>query len=274
MKRHRQSLSGIQKLLGEVPGVWEDAVSEKALAAMSTIREKAQYSPQDLLEWLQLDFPTHMLLFQLILDISKDEWRQQLRKAQADTRLFRDDPIRYVTILDRELGVTRELSALVNRKWTWADILRQRLKSGRGSAIKGQTRGRFLENFAEKLIKEIRAPYETRCTFTGRDGVRAKADFALPNKEQPQLVIECKGYGSTGSKQTDIMGDILKVIAAKRGDTVFLLITDGLSWLDRLSDLRKLLNLQGEGHIYRIYTQAMRDDLRADLHQLKRELAL
>ena len=56
---------------------------------------------------------------------------------------------------------------------------------------------------------------------------------------------------------TDILGDIRTIIAAKRPDTAFLFFTDGLTWKQRKSDLRKLVEFQNNGDITRIYTYAM-----------------
>jgi hypothetical protein len=54
----------------------------------------------------------------------------------------------------------------------------------------------------------------------------------------------------------------------------FLLVTDGVTWRDRLSDLGKLVDLQNRGEIARIYTRGMVEQLLADLAQLKREHGL
>jgi hypothetical protein len=117
--------------------------------------------------------------------------------------------------------------------------------------------------------------YDTRVSFIGKDGERrAKADFCIPSKNQPNIIIEVKAYGATGSKQTDVIGDIEKIIKEKRSDTIFLLVTDGVTWKSRLSDFEKLIGYQNHGHIYRIYTQAMSTELVADLKQLKAEMNL
>ena len=73
---------------------------------------------------------------------------------------------------------------------------------------------------------------------------------------------------------TDILGDIRTIIAAKRPDTAFLFFTDGLTWKQRKSDLRKIVEFQNNGDITRIYTYAMADQFEKDLRQLKREYSL
>ncbi len=73
---------------------------------------------------------------------------------------------------------------------------------------------------------------------------------------------------------TDIIGDIEQIIAAKRSDTAFLFFTDGLTWNQRKSDLRKIVEYQNSGDITRIYTFAMASQFKADLRRLKQEYGL
>src|SRR5439155_25952635 len=98
--------------------------------------------------------------------------------------------------------------------------------------------------------------YDVRCRFVGSRGVSTeKADFAIPSKRDPGILIESKAYGATGSKQTDILGEMSRIVEEKRHDTHLLLVTDGITWRSRVNDLRKLVTLQNEGKIARIYTQ-------------------
>jgi hypothetical protein len=73
------------------------------------------------------------------------------------------------------------------------------------------------------------------------------------------------------SKQSDVVGDANKILDAKRPDTPFVLITDGITWMRRMNDLRKLIKLQNEGCISRIYKTKMTAQFEADLRQLKTE---
>ncbi|SCB62109.1 DpnII restriction endonuclease [Rhizobium aethiopicum] len=97
----------------------------------------------------------------------------------------------------------------------------------------------------------------------------AAAEPAVPDKSRPRIVIEVKGYGATGSKMTDIIGDLDAIIDAMRRDTYLLFITDGMTWKNRLSDLKKIVDRQNQGKITRIYTTKMREELLEDLKDLK-----
>jgi hypothetical protein len=95
---------------------------------------------------------------------------------------------------------------------------------------------------------------------------------AVPDRHRPRIVIEAKGYGATGSKMTDIIGDLDAIIDAMRRDTWLLFVTDGTTWNSRLSDLRKIVERQNQGKITRIYTMKMREQFLADLQRMKQSM--
>ncbi|HXQ22826.1 MAG TPA: DpnII family type II restriction endonuclease, partial [Candidatus Acidoferrales bacterium] len=137
-------------------------------------------------------------------------------------------------------------------------------------------RGRFLEDFTEKIVRAVFGDaYDTRCRFVGASGTSTeKTDFAIPSKRDACILIEVKAYGATGSKQTDILGDIRRIVEEKRHDTHLLLVTDGTTWKARVNDLRKLVEMQNKGLIARIYTHSMEEALQHDLRQLRRDHGL
>lgn len=213
----------------------------------------------------------------LIAGIELDDTAQaltdRLGAGGIGIQRYNKDRETYLNVLE-ELGLRDALTAAVNTKPVWSDILQERLRSGRGSAIQGQQRGRGLEDFVEEIIRTVFADaYEPRCTFQGVNGL-AKCDFAIPNKAQPFILIEAKGYGATGSKMSDIIGDLDAIIGAKRHDASLLFITDGLTWKARANDLRKIIQRQNDGRITRVYTKQMRDQFKADLETLKNEYGI
>ena len=86
------------------------------------------------------------------------------------------------------------------------------------------------------MLKQGRLPgppdlqgHGLRCP--GQRSQPPKCDFAIPACRNPRILIEAKGYGATGSKMTDVIGDIKAIINTKRADTAFLLFTDGVTWM-------------------------------------------
>lgn len=280
MKRLRQDLEGLVAKLTPVEASWMDDHAEECIRLLKNFPEKSSYSRKDLEDLLEENFRAASTVIQLFLDCSKDEMTLRLKEKLGDggigIKRFRKDRNAYVNSLC-ELGLLDLIHSFVHAPLHWSDLLVERLKGGRGSAIKGQQRGRGLEDFTEAVLRKVfqESQIEPRCRFIGVNGESTeKADFAIPNRLDPQLLIEAKAYGATGSKQTDVLGDLFRIIEQKRHDTLLILVTDGMTWKERLSDLSKLVELQNSGLIHRIYTRAMSDDLLRDLLQFKKESGL
>lgn len=280
MKRFVQTESELLDRIAAIDVDWRDDHFDAVWALLEKVPEQDSYVLADLAQMLDRDFDAAYTSLRLVLDLSKDGFQSAMREEMGQSSVgkkgYITDRGAYLKALDA-LGVTSRLSGLASRGYTWKDILAERLKTGRGSAIRGQRRGRLLEDFAEEQIKQAFGEdgYEARCSFVGADGEKsAKCDFAIPSSEDPRIVVESKAYGATGSKQTDVLGDTEKIIRVKRHDTHFLLVTDGITWRERRADLRKLIRLQNQGKIARIYTRAMQTELLEDLRTLRAEHSL
>ncbi len=278
MKRYHQTLDELVAGLSAVETSWRDSHSTHVIQLIAELPDKKAYDPEDVAALLDEDFAAGITAIRLVLGMSKDEFTLSLRAILEGTGAsqYTKDRSAFLNAL-KEMGVPAALTHLANTPVNWRDILTERLKYGRGSAIKGQKRGRALENFTEEIVAKVFADvgYDPRCRFVGAKKLSTeKADFAIPSKDDPAILIECKAYGATGSKQTDILGDVERIVAEKRSDTHLLLVVDGASWTLRLNDLRKLVEWQNEGRIARLYTQSMANELEEDLRQLRAEHSL
>jgi hypothetical protein len=273
-----QRLEDIVDRLGTLAVDWRDETSNRVIDRLTRIPARPFYTTEDLGNLLDENFDDGILIFRLFLGLSKDQFAIELGtlrgKAGSGVKSYRADRKGFVDDLAK-LGLLDAMAESVNRQAHWSDVLIERLRSGRGSAISGQRRGRNLEDFAEAIIGRVfgGAGFEARCTFQGPKG-DAKCDFAIPSRSSPRIVIESKAYGATGSKMTDIIGDLEQIMRAKRPDTALLFFADGLTWKQRLSDLRKIVDFQNSGGTTRIYTLAMAEQFEADLRQLKSEYKL
>jgi hypothetical protein len=278
MQVRDQTLDEIERNLSPLNVEWMDEAAAEAMALLAELPAKESYDREDVASMLDQGFERGILCARLFLMLSKDnmtiELTRELGEGGIGIKRYKADRERFLDAFDR-LGLPRLMTSTINYQPIWSDILLERLRSGRGSAIQGQKRGRGLEDFAEALVKEVfGSAYETRCTFTGADGKTAKCDIAVPDKGRPRIVIEVKGYNATGSKMTDIIGDLDAIIDAKRHDTTLLFVTDGSTWTARRSDLRKIVERQNQGKIARIYTMKMADEFLADLQSLKGSMGL
>lgn len=284
-----QSLEEILGSLQPLSVEWQDDVAHRVIDRMKALAVRATYTDDDVTALLEgrkplnkvtsADFDDGLLIARLFLGLSKDQFTGVLTDALGPggngLKRYKADPAYYRAMLV-EQGLLDAMMTEVNKPLHWTDTVIERLRSGRGSAISGQKRGRSAEDFAEDIIREVfgEGAYQPRATFTGQRSATAKCDFAIPNAANPRIVVESKGFAATGSKMSDVLGDVSAIIRAKRADTTFLFFTDGLTWKQRQSDLRKLIAYQNEGDIARIYTQAMVEQFREDLITLKAECGL
>jgi hypothetical protein len=278
MKVLAQSLDDIVASLQVLKVDWQDDVAKRVIDAIGKMPVKTNYTVADVQDILDKHFDDGLLICRSFLGLSKDQFTGVLKDALGDTAggvtRYKKDKTGFLNALV-DIGLLDAMDEQTNRTPKWSDVLVERLRSGRGSAISGQRRGRGVEDFAENIVQKVFGKnYELRCTFSGPKGKTAKCDIAIPSKAAPRILIESKGYGATGSKMTDVIGDIEKIIAAKRPDTAFLFLTDGLTWKQRKNDLRKIVEYQNNGDVTRIYTYAMADQLEADLRTLKTENGL
>lgn len=274
MERRRQTFEEIISSLSRIESEWKDDHAKSVMELLGDLKEKEFYTPDDLRRILDRNYKAGMTLVRLFLDLSKDELTGLLREIKDQN--YKKNPDAFLQGLV-SLGVLVKMREVVGAPVTWRDILAERLKMGRGRAIKAQVRGRFLEDKTEEIVKTVFGigHYDVRCRFVGADGKNdEKADFAIPSKEDARILIEVKAYGATGSKQTDILGDMERIVGKKRHDTTLLFVTDGVTWKLRTSDLRKLIEIQNKGQIARIYTSQMFPDLQQDLLRLRSEHGL
>ena len=278
MQRHRQTKDELIPKLGEVLTDWKDEFAQTFMHYLEDFNSGNSVTNSHLKDLLEKNFDAGITLFRLVLEQSKDEFTETLKALFYDNEsghlktAFKKNSDQYVKILE-EYGLLESLNALMSREYTWKEVIQERLKMGRGSAIKGQKRGKNLEDFVEMLVQQVFDEFDVRKSFIGANGLStAKADFCVPSTEHPSIVIEVKAYGATGSKQSDVIGDVRKIIDEKRSDTYFFLVTDGVTWTARMRDFERLIEFQNLGDIYRIYTQKMRAELFSDLKQIKSEL--
>jgi len=277
VKRYKQTFEEIADSLQVLEVDWmTDPHAEAVISQLKALPVTAEVTALDVIRMLQADFRAGSTVLRLFLGMSKDEYDRDIPalfdgKGTGKLTQFRKDPAAYVDAFAKA-GLLEKMNTEIHRPLQWHDRLVGLFEGGWGSARKGQLRGRMLEDFVEDLLLDIFAENQiaTRCQFLGASGLSSeKADFAIPSAEDAHILIEVKAFNATGSKQTDVLGDIYRIVEQRRDDTAFLLVTDGISWKARQSDLRKIIKLQNEGKIRRIYTMAMADELKKDLISLK-----
>jgi hypothetical protein len=286
MRFEKISLEQLLAEITEIPAGWLD---ERGQAVLLSIKEclaelQAMSGPigrQEIAQELAKD-RNFLDICRLFLGMSQDLLTNAISEGLAKAgrpratwtqieRLQRTNPSLLAEALT-ELGVGKVITDHLARRWTVEDILTERYRLGRGRAVAGQNRGRSVEDEIENGLKVLLdgAPvlYAKRVNYVGFKERTAKCDFAIPSADHPKVVIEAKGFEATGSKQTDVLGDVLKIIEAKAPHTYFFMVTDGRGWHNRTSDLEKLVKFHLDGEIDMIFTRARLTDLNLAVKQI------
>jgi|GEM_PF-319262 hypothetical protein len=274
----RLTLEEFLEQIERIPAEWLNAVGQRVVEAIPRVIERIGDRAVDraLVEELLREEPYALDVFRLFLDLSQDVLANEVnaRGIRGDFGSIRRKCSQHphaaeIAEVLVDLGVLDTIEAHRAREWTLADVLIERYKQTRGRAVRAQRRGAALEEAVEELLQELQEEigltYDKGRNFVGRSGREAKADFMIPSYQEPQIIIEAKGYEATGSKLTDVLGDVLKILQAKDPQTRFFFVTDGIGWYRRLSDLKKLVEHHHRGEIEMIYT-------RRTLPQLKEEI--
>lgn len=278
MQFQKVDLKSLLSEIKELESSWLDDVGRKVVAnlpaAVAFLKGLDRTpSADDLTGAFQKD-PIFLDVCRLFLGVSQESAAHTIgaalgaNKKWADLRkLAKAQPAALAAALV-SIGLPDEISTQLHKRWEMEDVLLERYKMSRGRAISGQSRGRGLENEVEELLKQLEVKFDMRASFTGKKGQTAKCDFAIPSKDHPKIVIESKGFEATGSKLTDFLGDVLKIGQAKENHTYFFVVTDGRGWLNRESDLKKIIEFHQEGLIEMVYTRARLDQLSRDVAQI------
>lgn len=264
------SLNDLLDELQYIPASWRDARADKVISLVGSAVAKLELAgvpDVETLASLLSENPDYLDVIRLFTGDSQDVIAHKLGSEMGITgdysrvkRFAASHPQRAARALS-SLGVPEIIEHHLSRQWGLPDVLIERYRMSRGRAVAGQQRGRALENEVQAILDRLGIEYQARCTFTGQGGRTAKADFAIPGSERPKIVIEVKGFEATGSKQTDVLGDIEKIEAARTRHMYFFVVTDGRGWLNRPSDLRELVRKHREGVIDMIFTRVRMDQL-------------
>lgn len=237
-----------------------DVVDADSLAEL--IREKPEWFP----------------VLGLVVGLSQEGLKRQLAyRTGSDAWISRakQDPAALIAVLDtEEFKLIEQLDAQRLVTYTLGDVLVARAGT-RGRAVKATSTGRILEDLVEDLIKRVRLPYQPRTRFEGAGGRDAPCDFAIPQGgASAQIVVAVKGYGSTGSKVTTSVDEIRIMSQVRRPTQFVFAVCDGIGWLGRKADLRRIFTMASGGEIDGLYSLATFTEFEEDLLAAARRLGL
>lgn len=271
MNFQNKTLAELESELSTLSSDWMDAQGSKTI---QQIKRLVTSIPDTMTQqWVAdalNDNIDNLDVFRLFLGYSQDETANLLNLSAGSTKTYSgykslcaksNEGRAMVAYALVQLDLINIIEQEIHKQWTIIDVLTERYRFQRGRAIKGIKRGHGLEDEIENLLKRCNVSYIRGGNFTGKNKKMAKADFSVPSLGEPKIIIESKGFETTGSKLTDVLGDVEKILLAKSGPMYFFLVTDGMAWKNRMSDLKKLVEHHHNGGIDMIYTRKTFGDL-------------
>lgn len=269
-------LGGVSQLgsaRGEVPEDRRTLIEQAAEAI-----EELPSVDRESLEELVRERPDWVPVLALAVGLSQEQLKNQLKAATGTSgwiRLAREHPDLVIDVLDsEELQLLNQLRTQRGASYRWADVLIARA-SGQSRAGRAIERGRDLEDKVEDLARSLDLTYDVRTRFVGRGDRDAPCDLAIPGGGQDALIaIAVKGFDSTGSKLTDAVREVEQIAAVRQPRQFVFAVVDGIGWLNRQSDLRRLYALWAERQIDGLYTLARFEEFESDLREAVVRLGL
>jgi hypothetical protein len=211
--------------------------------------------------------------------LGHEQLKRQLQRLVGTSgwiQLAQKDPERLTGALDETFGLIEKIRTQREQTWTFADVLLERYVWSRRRASTSVLQGRRLENVIEEVVKSIMADqYVMRTKFVGRGGEEAPCDFAIPDNGTAALIVGAvKGFDSTGSKLSDAVREIERMASVRLPRQFVFAFVDGIGWLGRQADLRRIYGLYSNQAIDGLYSLARIEAFRADLTAAARRLGL
>ena len=193
----------------------------------------------------------------LVVGVSQERLKNYLKHkfdSSAWVTIAKTRSADLVKRLDQDYGLLAQLKADRSKEFSLADILVARAGS-RQNAGQSVKRGRRLEDDVEKVLRELRLPYELRTQFTGAGKDDLPCDFAIPSGGiAARIVCAVKGFNSTGSKLSDAVKEIRELADYRKPTQFIYAVVDGIGWLSRKSDLQAIYSLWDDGRIDGMYS--------------------
>ena len=247
-----------------------DESSEQAdaiVAAGASLGELDEISVESLTRWVRAR-PADVYALGLSVGLSQEKLKNLLRVAFGTTswvKAVAADARGVVVWLDEEFGLLETLEAQRHRTYTFGDVLAVRGTS-RQTASRAGVAGKLIEDAVEQIVRDLGLPYEMRGRFVGRNGDTGPADLAVPGFDDALIAVACKGFDSTGSKLTAAVTEVMDMANVSFAHQYVLAVVDGIGWLSRQGDFRRMHALLEQHRIDGLYALADLDAFRADLH--------
>jgi hypothetical protein len=274
--------AGLEEYLGRLRRLTEHVAPTAASPEADAIREAGasldrlpEVSEEILVEWVTVH-PEAVNALGLAVGLSQEKLKNLLKVrfgSSSWARVSKGDPHGLVAWLVEEFDLVAALEQQRNRAYTFGDVLAARGTS-RQTATSAGVAGRSIEDAVEQIVQDLGLPYAMRGRFVGRNGETGPADLAVPGFDNAVVAVACKGFDSTGSKLTAAVTEVTEMANVRYAHQYVLAVVDGIGWLNRLGDFRRMYALAESRRIDGLYALADLDRFRGDLEQAARRHGL
>ena len=218
-----------------------------------------------------------------LADLLRSDWRWirvfALCIGWGQERLTRELMARFGTTSGRKLasradevvafldgrGLIGAIDDAAVHDWTFGDVLVERY-GARARAGRAVGSGRSLETVVEAVVQDLGLPYVMRTRFTGSAGQTAPCDIAIPAGSSEAMIVRAvKGFDSTGSKLSDAVREVTAMAGVRLPRQYVFAVFDGIGWLGRQADLRRVVDLANRREIDGLFTRSTLDSFRESL---------
>lgn len=247
------SLSNLQEIAPRRDPDMKEKVS-RIIEELRRIENVDRFSLARLIE----SYPDAVPVICTSAGLGQEQLKNQLRHrlgTQGWVTLAKREPDRLIEFLDAEFNLVEAIKEEVTKSWTYSDVILERHLWSKKSGAQSVGRGRTVEDEVEGLVRSLDLPYQMRTRFIGRGGETAPCDLAIPaGANQAMIAIGMKGFNSTGSKLTDAVVEIEKMASVRLPRQYIYAVIDGIGWLSRQADLRRIFTLWETQAIDGLYT--------------------
>ena len=209
--------------------------------------------------------------------LGQEQLKNQLRhnlKTQGWITLAKRSADQLIEFLDTEYNLVNVIREEMVKHWTYSDVILERHLWSKKSGAQSVGRGKTVEDEVENLVKSMELPYQMRTRFIGRGGETAPCDLAIPSGgNHSMIVVGMKGFNSTGSKLTDAVVEIEKMASVRLPRQYVYVVIDGIGWISRQADLRRIFTLWETKAIDGLYTLNHLDLFKEEIKQAAKRLS-
>lgn len=271
----RAYLQRLQRLTKHVDPTIDSPMADAIRAAGESLDSLSPITVDTLSLWAG-ERPRDVYTLGLACGLSQEKLKNLLKHRFGTSgwyTLANSRPVDLIQWLEDEFGLLGMIEGQQGRAYSFGDVLAARGTS-RQTASSAGVAGRLIENRVEGIVSELGLSYEMRGRFTGRGGDTAPADLAIPDCANAQIAVACKGFDSTGSKLTAAVTEIADMANVRYANQFVMAVVDGIGWLSRRGDFRRLHEMAETRRIDGLYAMADMDRFRDDLVEAARRLGL